>query len=68
MLDVQEAHSDFGSCVSSSSDSSSSESDGDHLVDKRIKGWESIRKRKKRLTPSKDHFLKKQNTAVSPRK
>ena len=61
MADVKEALSDFGSCVSSSS----SESEAENIVEKK-KGWKSKRKRKKSLTPSKQHFLKKQNTAVSP--
>ena len=67
LLDVKEALSEFGSCVSSQS-SSSSDSEEDHLVEKRIQGWEmkSRRKRKPSSTPHRDHFLKKQNTDASP--
>ena len=68
LLDVKEALSEFGSCVSSSQSSSSSDSEEDHLVEKRIQGWEmkSRRKRKPSSTPHRDHFLKKQNTDASP--
>ena len=63
MLDVKDALSDFGSCVSSFSESSEEEEEKPESMKK---GYKSKRKRKKSLTPSKEHFLKKPNTAVSP--
>ena len=67
MSEVRDTHSEFGSCVSSSN-SSSGDSDTEDFIEKKKGGWESKRKRRgKSLTPSKEHFLKKQNTAVSPK-
>ena len=73
MSEVKEALSDFDSCMSSPpSESSSSESETENSgTDKfktvqRGKGWKNNKRKKNFTPPSKDHFLKKPNTANSP--
>ena len=56
---MSEKLSDFGSCRSSSSSESESETDGFKSMNDKKRGWK--KKRKLSLTPSKEELLKKQN-------
>lgn len=66
LKDLTERLSDFGSCISSQSSSSSDDSDKDSLAEEGFKTANEKKrikrsKRKLKMTPSKEEFLKKPN-------
>ena len=71
--DLKDCISDFGSCVSELSDSTEDNADDSEEKDSDKEGFrnESERKKKrrnkrKRLTPTKEDFMKKPNLVISP--
>ena len=72
MKDMTEKLSDFGSCMSDMSYSSDSTGDGSGEESGEAEGYmtmnerkrNKIRKRKLRLTPGKEEFLKKPNLTI----
>ena len=66
LKDLTERLSDFGSCISSQSSSNSDDSDKDSLAEEGFKTANEKKrikrsKRKLKMTPSKEEFLKKPN-------